>query len=100
MTLGVPGDCGQRRGERGCCSRPPRPGGRQDRRREGGCGSPAGSEALAPDAALHLIEGAAAEGMPAQHHFVEDHRQRPDIVGFPGRAAGEDLGREAVPGLG
>ena len=32
--------------------------------------------------------------MPARHHFVEDHAQRPGIVGFLGRAAGEDLGLE------
>ena len=55
---------------------------------------PAGREALAPDAVLHLRQGAAGEGLPARHHFVEDHAQRPDIVGGLGRAAGEHLGRE------
>ena len=55
-------------------------------------------DAAKADAALHLLEGAAAEGVPARHHFVEDHPQRPDIVGFPGRAAGEDLGREVGQG--
>ena len=100
IGLGVPGDGGQRRGEGGRGPRPPRPGGRQDRRREGGhgrrrcrrggCVRVVGNEALAPDAVPHLLEVAAGEGMPARHHFVEDHAQRPDIVGFLGRAAGRD----------
>ena len=44
--------------------------------------------------APHLLKGATGEGMLARHHFVEDHAQRPDIVGSLGRAAGEHLGRE------
>ena len=97
ISLRVPGYCGQRRCEDGRGPRPPLPGGRQDRCREGGhirrrcrrggCLRPSGSEGLAPDAALHLLTGAGGEGMPARHHFVEDHAQRPDIVGFLGRAA-------------
>ena len=83
LGLGIPGDCGQRRGEGGRGPRPPRPGGCQDRHRDVG----------AADAALHLLQVAAGEGMPARHHFVEYDAQRPDIVGFLGRAAGEDLGR-------
>ena len=46
VGLRGPGDRGQRPGERPRARRPSRPGGRQDRRRE----------ALAPDAALHLLE--------------------------------------------
>ena len=108
FRLRVPGDLGERGGEGGRGPRPPRPGGRQDRRREGGhgrrrwrrggCVRPAGSEALSPDAAPHRLEGAAGEGVTARHHFVEDHRQRPDIVGFLGPAAGEHLGREVGQG--
>ena len=45
------------------------------------------ADAGAADAVPHLLEAAAGEGMLARHHFVEDDRQRPDIVGFlpPGR---------------
>ena len=102
IWLGVPRNPGQRFGEGGRGPRPPRPGGRQDRRREGGHGRrrcrPAASEALAPDAVPHLLEAATSEGMPARHHFVEDHGQRPDIIGFLDRAPGEDLGREVGQG--
>ena len=80
IRLGVPGDLGQRRGEGGRGSRPPRPGGCQDRRREGGhgrrrggCGRHAGREALATDAAPHLLQGAAGEGMPG----LPTHRSSP-----------------------
>ena len=38
LWLRGPGGCGQRHGEGGRCPRPPRPGGRQDCRREGGHG--------------------------------------------------------------
>ena len=65
IRLRGPGDRGQRGGEGGRGARPPRAGGRQDRRREGGHGRrrwrrggggrPAGREALALDAALHLL---------------------------------------------
>ncbi len=59
VRLRGPGDLGERGGEGGRGPRPPRPWGRQDRRREGGHGRPAAREALAPDAALHLLRGAA-----------------------------------------
>ena len=83
LGLGVPGDGGQRRGEGGRGPRPPRPGGRQDRHREGGhgrrrrrrggSGRPAGNEALAPDAVPHLLEVAAGEG----RELIPDARQAP-----------------------
>ena len=74
VRLRGPEDLGQRGGEGGRGARPLRAGGRQDRRREGGHGRrrwrrggggrPAGREALALDAALHLLQGAAGEGLP------------------------------------
>ena len=70
----VPGTSVSAAAKAGAVPGRPGPGGRQDRRREGGhgrrrcrrggCGRPAGREALSPDAALHLLHG--AESVPAR----------------------------------
>ena len=93
----------QRGGEgvRGC--RAGRPASRQHHRRERdhgrrqACGRRrrgAAVETLTSNAIFHVAGRAPRERMLPRDHLVQRHAQRPDVVAFIGRAAGQHLGRQ------
>ena len=78
MWLRGPGGCGQRHGDGGRCPRPPRPGGRQECRRDGGDGRRRGCVQGAAGGRAGARRGPARSPVPGR--AITCARARPAVV--------------------